>query len=88
MATLRAASIPFVVARTADQRAARSVDDAHGSARLDGSLEVGGKGLALIAILVRMLLPDQRVRRHGEQGLEVARSERFELYISVFKPRL
>src|SRR5882672_10181587 len=47
--------LPVVVARTTDQRAARSVADAHGSARLDGALEVGGKGLALIAILVRML---------------------------------
>jgi hypothetical protein len=80
--------VQIVEAGAADQRSGRVVDHSQGAARLDGALEVSGKHVALVAILVRMLLPDEGIRRDGMEGLEVAGLERFEFDPAIGDPRL
>src|ERR1700722_1029389 len=62
---LALAFVEIVITRTADQLAIDIIDDAQGTAGLHATFEVAGEYLALVAILGRMLFPDERIGGHG-----------------------
>jgi hypothetical protein len=63
----------------ADDLAARPIDSDESAVGTERFLEERAEGRLLAAIAFRVLLPDQRIGRNAEQGVEIARLQRPEL---------
>src|SRR5258708_6202486 len=70
--------IMIAVPGTANQLAVLVVDHPKGAARFHRALEKIFEHRTLIAIAAGVLFPDQRIRGHGIQALEVARLQRLQ----------
>src|SRR5882757_5373918 len=87
-ADLTLSFLMVAVPRAADQLAIGVINDPKGTAGCHGTIEKILKDRALIAITAGMLLPDQRIGRHGIQNLEIAGLERLDLDQLILDPRL
>src|SRR5262249_10316311 len=65
-----------------------AIHDREGAARLDGAVEVALEDVAFVAIVFRMLLPDERVGGGRVEGIEVVPSQRPEFHEVARQGRL